>query len=59
MTDDEIDEKEKLALKYNNQSRIKFISSQIRENRIAYEILKRELAKEIKEFEELDKEVSG
>ena len=34
----------------NNQCRINFISSQIRENRIEHEILSRELKKELEEF---------
>lgn len=34
----------------NNQCKINFIASQIRENRIAHEMLSRELRKELEEF---------
>ena len=34
----------------NNQKKINFIASEIRENRIAHEILSRELQKELKIF---------
>jgi len=37
--------------KSSNQCKIDFIASQIRENRITYEILLRELKKELKEFQ--------
>jgi len=37
--------------KSSNQCKIDFISSQIRENRITYEMLLRELKKELKEFQ--------
>ena len=35
----------------NNQKKINFIASEIRENRISHEMLKRELEKELKVFE--------
>ena len=46
----------------NNQKNINFIASEIRENRIAHEILSRELQKELKIFEvekNRDKEVES